>query len=44
MRHFLSPVPVAAPAAVAALTLGMAVPAASRVLISALFGRREHGD
>ena len=35
MRHFLSPDPVAAPAAVAALALGMTVSAASRVLIPA---------
>ena len=40
MRHFLSPAPVAAPAAVAALTLGVTVPAASRVLIPA--SRRAH--
>ena len=35
MRHFLSAGPVAAPAAVAALALGMTVSAASRVLIPA---------
>ena len=40
MRHFLSPAPVAASAAVAALALGMTVSAASRVLIPA--SRRAH--
>ena len=40
MRHFLSPVPVAAPAPVAALALGVTVPAASRTLIPA--SRRAH--
>ena len=40
MRHFLSAVPVAAPAAVAALARGVTVPAASRVLIPA--SRRAH--
>ena len=40
MRHFLSPAPVVAPTAVAALALGMTVSAASRVLIPA--SRRAH--